>query len=140
MNKLLFLIPVLCLVGAGILLIQVNQTPLSVDNNDVTLAQYSSCVQDNVDTHQSCMEQDTFKQVYNQYIRHEMSDSDCYLFRQYYQRAIYLNEFYTSALNQDQYYEKCYTSPKILEIAKTNFDCLYQKIVLPQLKCSGLNI
>ncbi|EAR83620.1 transmembrane protein, putative (macronuclear) [Tetrahymena thermophila SB210] len=140
MNKLLLLIPALCLIGAGVLLIQGNMTNLSVDNDYVTFAQYEDCMDKFVNHREPCTSSTNFQQT-KQKIQYFMNTNpDCIAYANYQNTVYALNELDTAALNQDNLYQNCRASPEFLAIAKTS-DCLYNQFIAPELElCSGLNI
>ncbi|KAL4490414.1 hypothetical protein ABPG72_002624 [Tetrahymena utriculariae] len=141
MNKLLFLIPALCLIGAGVFLIQGNQASLSADSDYFTFSQYYDCMNQNVYNRDPCTATDNFQQTKEKVYQFTNTNPACVAYANYTNTVFALNELDTAALNQDQYYQNCRASPEFLAIVKQDYDCLYTKFIAPELKlCSGLNL
>ncbi|EAR83615.1 transmembrane protein, putative (macronuclear) [Tetrahymena thermophila SB210] len=141
MNKILYLIPALLLVGAGILLIQGNQNNLSADNDYVTYGQYLDCMTEKVFHKEPCMETDSFVQTKEKAVQYLNTDPICLAYAKLQERYFYLNIVDTAPLNYDQLYQNCRASPEFLAIVQQDYDCLYTKFIVPELKlCSGLNL
>ncbi|EAR83618.1 transmembrane protein, putative (macronuclear) [Tetrahymena thermophila SB210] len=142
MNKILYLIPAILLVGAGILLIQGNQNSLSADNDQVTFSQYYDCMYDkNVYHRDICTQTEKFQQTKEKVEQYLNTNPTCIAYAQYTDKVFALNILATAALNQDQLYQNCRASPEFLAIVQQDYDCLYTKFISPELKlCSGLNL
>ncbi|KAL4483181.1 hypothetical protein ABPG74_019207 [Tetrahymena malaccensis] len=141
MNKLLFLIPALLLIGAGVLLTQGNQNRLSADNDYVTFSQYYDCMDKNVNHRDSCTASQSFQQAKEKVYQYQNTNPACIAYDNYVNTVFALNELDTAALNQNQLYQNCRASPEFLAIVKQDYDCLYAKFIAPELQlCSGLNL
>ncbi|KAL4483180.1 hypothetical protein ABPG74_019206 [Tetrahymena malaccensis] len=141
MNKFLILIPVLCLVGAGLLLVESNKTSLSVDNDNVTFSQYYICMNEHVYHRDSCTDTDNYQQTKEKLFQYQSTNPACIAYNNYADKVLDLNDFDTAMLNKDQLYQNCRANPEFLAIVKQDYNCFYTQFIAPELKfCSGLNL
>ncbi|KAL4483183.1 hypothetical protein ABPG74_019209 [Tetrahymena malaccensis] len=140
MKKLLFLIPVIFLIGASVLLIQGDNTRLSADSNPVTIAQYQECMK-NINYQNPCFKSYNYQNALVEFVLYLKNNSDCIAFNEYVDIMSSLKEQDTADLNYNQLYQKCHTNPELISIAKKNYDCLWEKLIREELiQCSGLKL
>ncbi|EAR97455.1 transmembrane protein, putative (macronuclear) [Tetrahymena thermophila SB210] len=136
MKKLLFLAPLLFLLGTGIFLIQGNKTSL-LDDDSVTFTQFGDCKSKSVIA-APCMDENETQIVTSSFLMYLGQLEECQEFYEYVNSVQESKDYDHALINKDQLFEKCYASEKIRNLANTN-ECFFTKYYAPRfLLCGGI--
>ncbi|KAL4462534.1 hypothetical protein ABPG74_000364 [Tetrahymena malaccensis] len=137
MNKILVFVPLLLLIGVGVVFIQ-QSNPNLLDDDYVTLTQYGDCK--SLVKFNKCQEDIPTQHVMSSYIRQLVPKNPyCKYFYDYLDSIQESKDYDHALLNKDQFYEKCYASDEVRDIANSD-ECFFTTYYAPKiLLCGGLD-
>ncbi|KAL4437926.1 hypothetical protein ABPG74_001097 [Tetrahymena malaccensis] len=141
MNKQLFIITLVCLIGAGIFLIQKNKYNLHQDDS-VTFRQYADCRSKSTSIFAdgpACTRDESFKKAFDNYQIYNDNNTQCDIFQDYVNQVQESKDYNNALLNKNDLYENCFANEKIRAIANSN-ECFFKNYYAPRiLICGGLD-
>ncbi|EAS06964.1 transmembrane protein, putative (macronuclear) [Tetrahymena thermophila SB210] len=137
MNKTLFLVPLLLLIGTGVYLFQGQKGNLE-NLVPVNFQQYENCTMSfpNPYPYFPCSQDSGYIDAYNHFMNATYSPQACrnyIIYKQY-------NILTTKLINQNNYFFNCYITEEVRQIANFN-ECFFKHFYAPYyLTCAGFDI